>query len=37
MLMIWYFKLGDQPIPESGGPVALAGVLARSGSLLGLV
>ncbi len=28
--------LGDQPIPEAGGPVALAGVLARSGSLLGL-
>lgn len=29
--------LGDQPIPEGGGPVALAGVLARSGTLLGLV
>ncbi len=28
--------LGDQPIPEAGGPVALAGVLARSGTLLGL-
>jgi hypothetical protein len=29
--------LGDQPIPEAGGPVALAAVLARSGTLLGLV
>jgi len=28
--------LGDQPIPEAGGPVALAAVLARSGTLLGL-
>jgi hypothetical protein len=28
--------LGDQPLPEAGGAEALAGVLARSGSLLGL-